>query len=87
MRVTAIVLFLIGSVVASGVARADSDDAKWVVKCMQDNAEAKVSPEVVTKYCTCMNNKMDSNETLSISQWEKSHPAEMASCEKESGWK
>jgi hypothetical protein len=33
-----------------------------------------------------MNNKMSSDETLSIT-WEKSHPAEVAACDKESGWK
>jgi hypothetical protein len=33
-----------------------------------------------------MNNKMDENETKSITQWEKTHPDEMAACDKESGW-
>jgi len=65
---------------------ADADDAKWVAKCISDNKDAKVSVEVVTKYCTCMNNKMDSNETLSISAWEKTHPNERMACEKEAGW-
>jgi hypothetical protein len=36
---------------------------------------------------TCMNNKMSSNETLSITAWEKTHPTEVAACDKESGWK
>ncbi|MBF0563331.1 MAG: hypothetical protein HQL37_15270 [Alphaproteobacteria bacterium] len=75
------------AVVANGPVRADGDDMKWIAKCMQDNAGANVAPEVVTKYCTCMNNKMDSNETKSISNWEKSHPAEMKACENEAGWK
>ena len=34
-----------------------------------------------------MNEKMDNNETQSISTWEKSHPAERAACDKASGWK
>jgi hypothetical protein len=29
-----------------------------------------------------MNNKMSSEETLSITAWEKSHPAEVAACDK-----
>ena len=45
------------------------------------------SAEVVRKYCICMNEKMDSNETRSISQWEKANPAARAACDKESGWK
>ncbi|CUW38276.1 conserved exported protein of unknown function [Magnetospirillum sp. XM-1] len=72
---------------APGAAFAGSDDAKWVAKCIKDNADAKVSAEVVKTYCTCMNNKMDDNETLSISAWEKTHPNEMKACEKEAGWK
>ena len=42
---------------------------------------------MVTAYCSCMNNKMSSSETLSITAWEKAHPAETAACDKESGWK
>lgn len=79
--------FLSASLFASGTANAGADDAKWVAKCVKDNADAKVSVEVVTKYCTCMNNKMDDNETQSITQWEKTHQTEMNACEKESGWK
>jgi len=71
----------------AGLAFAGADDAKWVAKCISDNKDAKVAVEVVAKYCSCMNNKMDDNETLSISAWEKTHPAEMSACEKESGWK
>jgi hypothetical protein len=71
---------------ATSLAFAGSDDAKWVAKCISDNKDAKVSIEVITKYCTCMNNKMDDNETLSITAWEKTHPAEQAACDKESGW-
>ena len=66
---------------------AASDDAKWVARCISDNKDAKVGVEVITKYCTCMNNKMDDNETLSISAWEKTHTKERAACDKESGWK
>jgi len=68
-------------------ALAGSDDARWVAQCIQDNKDETVSIEVITKYCTCMNNKMDDNETLSITQWEKTHPAERTACDKESGWK
>ena len=66
---------------------AASDDAKWVARCISDNKDAKVAVDVVAKYCTCMNNKMDDNETLSITAWEKTHPTERAACDKESGWK
>lgn len=66
---------------------ASSDDAKWVAQCIQDNASSKAPVETITKYCTCMNDKMDENETKSISQWEKSHPKEMAECDKVAGWK
>ncbi len=80
-------LILGAAIALSGPARADADDMKWVSKCLKDNADAKVSVDVVSKYCTCMNDKMDSNETKSISAWEKTHPTEMKACEKEAGWK
>ncbi|MBF0473386.1 MAG: hypothetical protein HQK91_12045 [Nitrospirae bacterium] len=66
---------------------ADADDMKWITQCMKDNMNEGAKEDVVFKYCQCMNNKMDSNETKSISQWEKSHPNEMKDCEKQSGWK
>jgi hypothetical protein len=34
-----------------------------------------------------MNEKMDENETRSISEWEKANPRARAACDKESGWK
>ncbi len=86
--------FAIGAcVVLAGLAMASptlagSDDAKWVARCVSDNAGAKVSVEIITKYCTCMNNEMDNNETRSISTWEKTGDGKvaMAKCDKESGW-
>ena len=87
MKFFAAILLVGLAVLATGPAYADADDMKWIAKCMKDNADAKVAPEVVSKYCTCMNNKMDSNETQSISTWEKSHATEMHACEAEAGWK
>jgi hypothetical protein len=64
----------------------NTDDLKWVNKCLADN-KGEAADAVIRKYCICMNEKMDNNETQSISTWEKSHPQEMAACSKESGWK
>jgi len=74
---------------AAAPAVAGPDDAKWVARCLRDNQDAKVAVEVITKYCTCMNNQMDDNETLSITAWEKTPPGKvaMAKCDKESGWR
>ena len=72
---------------ANAPARADSDDAAWIKKCVNDNKREGATPEVVAAYCACMNGKMSSSETLSITAWEKTHPTEMAACDKESGWK
>lgn len=79
-------LLLGASIFSSTAAFADADDAKWVAQCVKDNQDEKASVEVITKYCTCMNNKMSSNETQSITQWEKTHAAERQACDKESGW-
>ena len=86
MKHTFIALVAGISIFSAGLAFADADDAKWVAQCIKDNSDAKVSIEVVTKYCTCMNNKMSSNETLSITAWEKTHPEERSECEKAAGW-
>lgn len=72
---------------ATRAARADADDVKWIAQCMKDNQDAKVDAAVIQKYCSCMNNKMSSNETQSITQWEKTHVAERQACDKEAGWK
>jgi hypothetical protein len=73
---------------APAFAQTSADDVKWINQCIQDNKNEKGATEVIVrKYCTCMNNKMDDNETQSITQWEKSHPKERAACDREAGWK
>jgi hypothetical protein len=68
-------------------ALAGADDAAWIKKCVSDNKREGATPEVVAAYCSCMNGKMSSDETLSVTAWEKTHPTEMAACDAESGWK
>jgi hypothetical protein len=66
----------------------NADDMKWINRCISDNkAEPGGTPEIVRKYCMCMNEKMDKNETQSVTTWEKSHPQERTACDKEAGWK
>jgi len=77
--------FVISAVLVSSQAFAGADEA-WIAKCVKDNVR-DATPEVVLKYCTCMNDKMSDNEQLSITAWEQSHPAEMQACDKEAGWK
>jgi hypothetical protein len=83
----ALPVILLASSVMVVAARADSDDVKWIAQCMKDNQAAKVAADVISKYCTCMNNKMSSNETQSITQWEKTHKTEREACDREAGWK
>jgi len=64
----------------------NADDLKWVNKCIDDN-KGGAEASIIRKYCICMNEKMDDNETQSISQWEKTHAKERKACDKESGWK
>ncbi len=81
-------LVIAAIVAGAGVAVAGSaDDARWIAQCIKDNADQKVTVDVMTKYCTCMTNKMDENETKSVTQWEKTHKTEEAACSKEAGWK
>ncbi len=87
MKPIAVALIFAASMLGSAAAFAGSDDGKWVAQCVSDNKDEKAAVEVITKYCTCMNNKMSDNETQSITQWEKTHVAERKACDKEAGWK
>ncbi|GAB2955203.1 hypothetical protein [Aquaspirillum soli] len=74
--------------VFSGPALAqNADDKKWINQCVNDNKGEGAAPEVVLSYCVCMNDKMDENETRSITQWEKANPQAMKDCERRAGWK
>lgn len=84
IRIAALAAF---SVLAAGPAFAGADDAAWIKKCVSDNADQGAKESVVAAYCACMNDKMDDDETLSVTAWEKKHPAEQAACSKEAGWK
>ncbi len=64
-----------------------SDDTKWITACVSDNKDEGQTAPVVLAYCTCMNNKMSSSESRSITQWEKANPRTMEACSKEAGWK
>lgn len=78
----------VAALVVSGSAFSGSaDDKKWIDQCINDNKKEGAKDEVVRKYCACMNDKMDENETRSISQWEKANPKAMKDCEKQAGWK
>jgi hypothetical protein len=87
MKPIACALLLAGSLLGSAAALAGPDDAKWVAQCVSDNKDEKAAVEVITKYCTCMNNKMSDNETQAITQWEKTHAPERQACDKEAGWR
>ncbi len=74
-------------VAASASAFADADDAAWIKKCVYENRNEGAKDSVVAAYCACMTAKMSSDETLSVTAWEKTHPTEQAACSKEAGWK
>ncbi len=70
MKLAAVVLCLVGSVMTSNAAFAqamNADDLKWVNQCITDN-KGGASDAIVRKYCICMNEKMSNNETRSITE-------------------
>lgn len=87
MKPTAFAVLFAASMLGNAVAYADADDTKWVAQCVSDNKDEKAAVEVISKYCTCMNSKMSSNETQSITQWEKTHVTEQEACSKQAGWR
>jgi hypothetical protein len=84
-RHAALVAMLV-CVASPALADKNADDATWIGQCVLDNKDEKQLPEVVTKYCTCMNNQMSDSETRSITEWEKANPQTMEKCSKEAGW-
>jgi hypothetical protein len=82
---------LLGLCLLSAAASAQNmtaDDVKWINQCIRDNqGEPGATPAIVRAYCVCMNEKMDNNESQSITQWEKSHPQERKACDKQAGWR
>ena len=57
----------------------NADDVKWINQCIADN-KGGASDAIIRKYCVCMNETMDNNETRSITQWEKANPAARHAC-------
>jgi uncharacterized protein YggL (DUF469 family) len=90
MKTLASVLAALAAMTLSDVASAqmNADDMKWINQCIADNkGEKGGTPAIVRAYCICMNEKMDDNETRSITQWEKANPNARVACEKQAGWK
>jgi hypothetical protein len=74
-------------IVTAGTARADADDDAWIRRCVSDNKEEGQSVPVVLAYCTCMNNRMSSSETRSVTAFERANPQIQEACSREAGWK
>lgn len=87
MRLAVVCLFVLGLFLTCGIALADSYNPNRIAECIEDNTDARVSTETLRKWCVCMNGKMPLGETQSITEWEKSHPVEMAICDREAGWR
>jgi len=84
----AILLVVCGAIIPASAQQMNSDDLKWINQCIQDNrGEPGGTAAIVRAYCVCMNEKMDSNETRSVTQWEKANPGARQACERTSGWK
>lgn len=63
-----------------------SDDRKWIGECIVDNKDEGQKPDVVSAYCTCMNNSMSDNERRSVSVFERANPSIQERCSKQAGW-
>ena len=94
MKLTSILMIsAVATVIGAGLAgkRAiaeSADDRKWIAQCIADNANEKgATMAVVQKYCACMNEAMDDNDTRTVTQFEKANPKVRVKCENASGWK
>lgn len=66
---------------------ANADDDAWIKQCVEDNDDQKQADGTVAVYCACMNEKMSSGETKTVTEWEKLNPAENDECSARAGWK
>lgn len=76
MKIAAVVLGLTGFALSGNAVLAqamNADDMKWINQCIVDN-KGGASDAIVRKYCICMNEKMDNNETLLDHRMGKGHP-------------
>jgi hypothetical protein len=80
-------LVIVTTVALSYPSHAQSEDAQYVRKCVQDSAGMAASQEVKLMYCTCMVGKMSATETRSVTQWEQANVAEARECAHLSGWR
>ena len=80
-------LVAITSVAHGYPGHAQSEDAQYVRKCVQDSEGMAASQEVKLMYCTCMVGKMSATETRSVTVWEQANVAEARECAQLSGWK
>jgi hypothetical protein len=94
MKLTPILMLTAGIIVSGALvngrvhAQLSKDDVKWINQCIADNKGVPGgTAEVVRKYCMCMNEEMDDNETRSVTQFEKANPKIRAKCDRASGWK
>jgi hypothetical protein len=94
MKTTATLMVLASTIVAGAYLAGNrataetADDRKWISQCIADNkGEKGATPQIVRKYCACMNEAMDDNETRTITQFEKANPKIRMKCEKAAGWK
>ncbi len=96
MKLKPVLMLLAGAVVIGSFAASNrvvraqitKDDVAWINRGMADNKGARDATEdVVRKYCMCMNEEMDDNETRSITAFEKANPKIRAKCDAAAGWK
>ena len=88
LMVTAIAAVIGAGITGKGAFAETKDDRKWIAQCISDNQNEKgATMAIIQKYCACMNEEMDDNETRTVTQFEKANPGIRKKCEAASGWK
>jgi hypothetical protein len=86
--VAAVVAFVGAFSLGNRATAETADDKKWIARCIADNkGEKGATPEIVQKYCACMNEAMDDNDNRTVTQFEKANPKTRMKCEAAAGWK
>jgi hypothetical protein len=68
-------------------AKLSAADKAWIGKCMDQLKRENANVKIVRKYCVCMHDMFEDNESVSQSDMEHMFPPVHRSCNKSSGWK
>jgi hypothetical protein len=82
----AALILLAAMTTPAAAAELSAADLAWIDKCMADRAIEQLDPIKLHKYCACMQQIVEDNEPLTVSELERSYPPAHVMCHDEAGF-